>query len=44
MSDKELTTITLTKNTRTRLKGYGNKGETWDELVNRILDELGKQE
>jgi len=40
MSESDLTTITLTKETRDRLKSYGNKGETWNELVNRVLDEL----
>jgi len=39
MSDEDLTTISLKKGTRDRLKKYGAKGESWDELVNRILDE-----
>lgn len=33
------TTITLDSTTRDRLKKEGNKGETWDDLINRILDE-----
>ena len=38
MSD--LTTIPVQKPTRDRLKKFGYKGETWDELVNRLLDEM----
>lgn len=33
------TSIPLKKETRERLRRYGKKGETWDELVNRILQE-----
>ena len=40
MSDKDLTTITLTKETRTRLKEYGIKGESWNTTVNKVLNEL----
>ncbi len=40
MSESDLTTITLTKETRDRLKSYGNKGETWNTTVNRVLNEL----
>ncbi len=32
------TSIPLKKETRDRLRRYGKKGETWDELVNRILE------
>jgi hypothetical protein len=32
------TTIPLQKSTRDRLKALGNKGETYDELVNRLID------
>jgi hypothetical protein len=32
------TTIPLTKDTRDRLKALGSKGETYDELVNRLID------
>lgn len=37
MSEK--TSIPLLKLTRDRLKKEGIKGETWDDLINRILDE-----
>jgi hypothetical protein len=36
----EDTTISLKKKTRDRLYKFGMKGETWDALVNRILNEL----
>lgn len=35
---KDITTIPLTKTTRDRLKALGRKGETYDELLNRIMD------
>lgn len=34
----DLTTIPITKTTRDRLRGIGRKGETWDALVNRLVD------
>ena len=34
------TSIPLSRETRDRLRRYGVKGETWDQLVNRILDEV----
>jgi hypothetical protein len=43
MSDEDLTTISLKKKTRNRLKKEGGKGESWDELINRILDEREKR-
>lgn len=38
--DERRTTISLTRTTRDRLKGHGRKGETYDALINRLLDEL----
>lgn len=32
------TTIPLEKDTRDRLKELGSKGETYDDLVNRLID------
>lgn len=32
------TTISLDTETRDRLKSLGRKGETYDELVNRLID------
>lgn len=34
------TTLGISKKTKTRFNGFGNKGETDDELLNRIMDEL----
>jgi hypothetical protein len=34
---RETTTIPLTKETRDLLKRYGQKGETYDELIRRLL-------
>lgn len=35
-----VTTIKVTPQTRDRLKALGTKGETYDALVNRLLDEI----
>lgn len=35
----DLTTIPIQKGTRDRLRGIGRKGESWDALLNRMLDE-----
>jgi hypothetical protein len=35
--DMEFTTIQVTKVTRERLKKLGKKGETYDEIVTRLL-------
>jgi hypothetical protein len=34
----DITTIPLTKTTRDRLRTLGKKGETYDELLNRLMD------
>jgi hypothetical protein len=34
------TTIPIKKITRDRIKAYGKKGESWDDLMNRIMDEI----
>jgi hypothetical protein len=36
------TQINLLKSTRERLRTFGMKGETWDELLNRLMDEVDK--
>lgn len=38
MNEQKSTTIRLTFGTRDRLKALGKKGETFDELINRILE------
>jgi len=34
----EMTTISIRKTTRERLKEVGKKGETYDEIINRLID------
>ena len=34
------TTITVKKSTKERLRKFGGYGDTWDKIINRILDEL----
>lgn len=34
------TTIRVANETKTRLRKHGNKDESYDELVNRILDDF----
>ncbi|HEV8360138.1 MAG TPA: hypothetical protein VGR28_06760 [Candidatus Thermoplasmatota archaeon] len=36
----QLTTIPLRKATRDRLKDFGGKGETYDTILNRLMDAL----
>ncbi len=38
MDYTEKTTIQIKKSTVTRLKSYGKKGETYDDVLNRLLD------
>jgi hypothetical protein len=40
----ELTTIPLQKNTREKLKTFGTKGETYDKIINRILESINYEE
>lgn len=35
----DLTTIPLKRETVRKLKRFGHKGETYDQLINRLLDE-----
>ena len=35
-----VTTIKITPETRDRLKAVGMKGETYDALLNRLIDEV----
>jgi hypothetical protein len=37
-------TIPCHEDTKRRLEKYGNKSETWDDLLNRIADEAGVPE
>jgi ribosomal protein S3 len=38
------TTIPMRKKTRDRVKAFGKKGESWDELENRIMDIVEKSD
>jgi hypothetical protein len=40
----EATTIPTTKVVRDRLKGYGQKGETYSDILNRLMDTADKDE
>jgi hypothetical protein len=39
LADDELTTIQIKKRTRNRLGSNGTKCESWDGIVNRLMDE-----
>lgn len=36
----EDTTLPIKKETRDRLGTFGSKKETWDQIVNRLMDEV----
>lgn len=38
--DWKITTLSIRMGTKTRLQKEGEFGETWEELINRLLDEL----
>jgi len=38
MSEEKLTTIKIKQQTRDALKSVGKKGETYDDIINRLLD------
>jgi hypothetical protein len=40
--ENKFTTITLRESTKERLQKHGNMGESFDELLNRILDQIEK--
>ncbi len=40
MSEEKLTTIKIRQGTRDALKSVGKKGETYDEIINRLLDRV----
>ena len=37
----ELTTIPVYKNTRDRLKSFGFKGETYDQILRKLMEKTG---
>ena len=40
----ELTTIPLFKSTREKLKALGTKGETYDQIINKIIERIDYEE
>lgn len=44
MVDEDKTMIEITKETREKLKAYGNKGQTYDDVINELLDIAQKRE
>ncbi|MDO8428325.1 MAG: hypothetical protein Q7S92_03870 [Candidatus Diapherotrites archaeon] len=42
-SSKQITTIQLTPETRERLRELGKKDETYDEIINRLVDDHEKR-
>lgn len=44
MNANEKTTILVTKKTRTQLKALGRKGETYDDIITRLIEEVDRQE
>jgi len=42
MGDPEYTTLSIRKETKERLRKYGSFGESWDQLINKILDEIDR--
>ncbi len=44
MNVNEKTTILVTKKTRKQLKALGRKGETYDDIIVRLMEEINCQE
>jgi len=42
MAKSDVTTIQIMKETREELKGLGSKGETYDEIIKRLLKKARK--
>jgi hypothetical protein len=40
VSEEKLTSIKIKPQTRDTLKSVGKKGETYDEIINRLLDRV----
>ncbi|MEM3126778.1 MAG: hypothetical protein QW331_01780 [Candidatus Woesearchaeota archaeon] len=38
------TTIAVSEETRDKIKEFGNKGETYDDILRRLLDIAGKRQ
>ncbi len=44
MNSKEKTTILVTRKTCEELKSLGRKGETYDDIITRLIREINRQE
>lgn len=44
MENNAATTIPTTKMIRDRLKSYGQKGETYSDILERLMDTVDKEE
>ena len=44
MSINEKTTILVTKKTREQLKALGRKGETYEDIITRLMEEINYRE
>ena len=44
MNASEKTTILVTKKTREQLRGLGKKGETYDDIIVRLMERISHQE
>ena len=44
MNENEKTTILVTKKTREQLKTLGRKGESYEDIITRLLKEIDRQE
>ena len=44
MARTDVTTIQLSKETRNQLKDLGKKGETYDEIIKRLMKQVSAKE
>lgn len=44
MDSEEKTTILVTRKTREELKSLGKKGETYDDIITRLIKGINRQE
>ena len=44
MSQDRVTTIKLKESTKTKLSGFGKKGETYDEILNKLVEIIEEKE
>lgn len=44
MADEEKTTIAINKSTKEKLDHLGDKGDTYDEIINRLIGNKGQKQ